>query len=108
MTTDYNLGPLSHRDDPHTSRTAADSMQVHAGVHRTAILTALAFYGAKTAHEIAAMIGLDSVQVTRRLSELHDDGKVQRRETGTADGKPIYHTRKSPSGRPACVWYVKP
>lgn len=100
--------PRARNSDPHTSTSAAKSMAKGARAHQDAILHALATSGAQTAHELAiALFPLDSVQITRRLSELNEDGKITRRQMAvTADGKPIYQTRLSPSGRPACVWHL--
>lgn len=101
-----SIVPRVHRLDPHTSHQAAASAVEIAGRHQVSILVCLKLYGAKTGHEIAEQLGLDYIQVAKRLTELHEAGKVDRRQTGMFQGKPIYHTRASPSGRPACVWYL--
>ncbi len=99
--------PLSHRNDPQTSLDAAVSMREVSTHHRVQILTALRLYGPMTSHQCAERCGFDHWSVAaRRLTELADPrvGKVEKIETGTFDGKPIYLTRKTPSGRQACVW----
>lgn len=102
------LAPLSHHADPHTSPQAARSMVQGAQHHRVAVMTALRLFGPATGHELAALLGLEYVQVAKRLTELAVDGRINRRETGTIGGKPAYQTRNSPTGRPACVWHINP
>ncbi len=96
--------------DVHTSHEAAGAITHLARKHRAGILAALAIYGPQTGHEIAARLGLTEeitwIPVSKRLPELREQGTIERRETGTHNGKPLYHTRLSPSGRQACVWYV--
>lgn len=84
------------KDDPKTSRIAAQTLNNMEANHHARILYALRKYGPLIAHEIADATGLDHVQVCRRLPELEDDDLVF--DTG--------ETRKSPSGRPARVWSV--
>jgi len=98
--------PLSRRDNPDTSRQAAIAVANSASEHREKICTCLAFYGAQTAHEIAAKINLQPHQVLKRMSELEREGLCSRIYEGTKDGKPIYRTRRVPtsSNRAACVW----
>lgn len=83
-----------------------------AGAHRESILTALRLFGPATGHELAARLGLEYVQVAKRLTELHDDGRITRHKIGTQpppwQETPLYQTRRSPSGRAACVWHLNP
>ena len=96
--------PLSHRNDPQTSLDAAVSMREVSGRHRIACVTALALYGPMTAHEVAAKCGFDHWSVAaRRLTELHEHGTIERIKT---DMPGVYQTRKTPSGRQACLWRV--
>jgi hypothetical protein len=96
--------PLSHRNDPESSHSAAVSMQIVASHHRIGCLTALALYGPMTAHEVAAKCGFDHWSVAaRRLTELHEQGTIERIKT---DMPGVYQTRKTPSGRQACVWRI--
>lgn len=95
----------SHRNDPHTSVQAAESAAGKAQHMRTATRTALRLYGPQTSHEIAARMGCHWSDVARRITELIVDGKVAREQTGTYEGRPIYRTRLTPSGKPACVYH---
>jgi hypothetical protein len=96
--------PLSHRADPATSHQAAVSMREVSGHHRIACVTALALYGPMTAHEVASRCGFDHWSVAaRRLTELHEQGTIERIKT---DMPGVYQTRKTPSGRQACLWRV--
>ena len=98
--------PLARSADPHTSAEAADSVVADGTVarHERLILEALERLGPSggTATEISAEIScdhraehLDSVQVTRRLSDLvFKRGKLRRHvKARRNDGKPIYSTR---------------
>ena len=96
--------PLSHRDDPATSHDAAQSVKEVSKQHRVMCLTALALYGPMTAHEVAARCKFDHWSVAaRRLTELHEQGTIERIHT---DVPGVYQTRKTPSGRQACLWRV--
>ena len=97
--------PLSHRNDPATSHDAAQSVKEVSKQHRVMCLTALALYGPQTGFEIADRVGLTYIQVAKRLTELYDKGKgpIERVHT---DMPGVYQTRKTPSGRQACVWRV--
>lgn len=87
----------SHRHDPETSRIAAASSHGLAAEHRLLILRALRDAGRDlAAFEIAERCGLTSVQVSRRLRELVDDGALI--VTGYA--------RETPAGRPAQTYEV--
>ena len=101
---EYDTLPLSHRNDPVTSHDAAQSVKEVSKQHRVMCLTALALYGSQTAHEVAARCGFDHWSVAaRRLTELHEQGTIERIHT---DVPGVYQTRKTPSGRSACVWRV--
>lgn len=74
----------ARRDDPETSHAAARNAARFAESHAGRILVTLQTHGARTAHEIAQLVGLTVVQVDRRLPDLkaagladvckHDDG----------------------------------
>jgi predicted ArsR family transcriptional regulator len=81
--------PKARATDPVTSHDAADEAQQIAAHHRAMVLQALKRHGAQTAAEIADVTPLDSVQATRRLSDLLSDGLV----TDTGQRRP------GPSGR---------
>lgn len=88
-------------ENPHTSHEAAATLSHLARKHRAGCLAALALYGPQTGHEIAKRLGLGYDQVSKRLPELMRAGTIERRKVGG-----LYRTRKTPSGRTACVWYV--
>jgi len=88
----------SRRHDPATSKDSAARAHGLASEHRHAILSTLRASlvrerGPLAPHEIASLCGLSSVQVSRRLKELADDGLIF--ECGVAD---------TPSGRSARTW----
>lgn len=99
-----SIVPRCRRKDVHTSHESAQAATKGAGRHATGILVCLLLEGPQTASELSGWINVDSVEVTRRLSDLYRMGKIKRIQTGTYDGKPIYKTRLTPSGRPSCVW----
>jgi predicted ArsR family transcriptional regulator len=101
-----SIVPPSRRTDPHTSKQAAESMVQGASRHRASILMALKLYKEMTIYEIASLIGLSHVQVARRTAELCKAGKIQRIVTGQVDGKDIFWTRNSPTGRACAVWQI--
>jgi len=90
---------LARKNDPQTSKEAAKQVQEFSANHKTRILDALNLLTEATAHEIAPHCGIDSVAVTRRLSELADDGLIYCPNQNGCD-----MTRKTPSGRYARVW----
>ena len=99
--------PLAHhRNDPHTSVTSADTARNRAMARRAQCILALRLGGPQTSHQIADSLGCHWSDVARRMNELLEAGTVTRKETGTHRGKPIYHTRQTPSGSTACVWYL--
>ena len=95
----------SHRSDPQTSLDAATANRT-ASSHATSVLLALRLYGAQTAAELATHLEFDRIEVQRRCSDLLKLGKIARRNVGTFDGKPIWHTRKGPTGALMCVYYL--
>jgi predicted Rossmann fold nucleotide-binding protein DprA/Smf involved in DNA uptake len=101
-----NARPLSRRNGPHTSDTTAESMQQGALQHRAKVLACLVVYGPQTFWQIAARTGLDGQQVNKRLPELQKQGTIDRITIGLQDGKPIFKTLNSPSGRPCAIWRV--
>jgi len=66
----------SRRSDPQTSKDAARHSRRLAHAHEAEILRVLAGGGHLTAHEIAERCGLASIQVSRRLGHMRDDGDV--------------------------------
>jgi hypothetical protein len=88
----------ARRNDPHTSRAAAERVSKFEGAHFKAILRALE-QGDGTIYEIASRTAaprLDHVQCARRLGELLAANIVERRGD----------TRPSPSGSPCAVWCI--
>jgi len=83
----------ARRRDPATSKVAARESHGLAAEHRLLILRALRDGGARdwTAHEIAAACALQSVQVSRRLAQMADEGDIRWTDA----------VRPTPSGRPA-------
>lgn len=77
--------------DAETSKAAARQAGSLVADHRRAILAIMSQGGAWSAHEIAERCGLTSVQVSRRLAAMRDDGIIRR----------VDQTRKTPSGRDA-------
>lgn len=74
---DLPLVALCRREDPPTSRSAAEAAQSFAGDHRERILAALeAGPAGKT--EIGRRCGLTEQQVARRMHELRRAGRVER------------------------------
>lgn len=98
------LEPRSHATDPHTSFAAAHAVADTATARRVQILTALKLHGPMTSHEIAAKLDLHWSDVARRCTELLESHQIMRTERGIYLGKPIYWTRRTPSGKAACVW----
>lgn len=86
----------SRRSDPQTSLVAAQQSHCLAAEHRLLILHAMRNGGPRdwTAHEVAAVCGLTSVQVCRRFAQMRDDGLIA--VTGGV--------RETPSRRPAQCW----
>lgn len=73
-----SIEPLSHRDDPQTSREAAELFKRSGklGLHHRIVLDGVRQCSGATHSEIAAMTLLDWLQVARRLPELERMGFV--------------------------------
>lgn len=81
-------------DDPVTSKAAARQSRGLASEHNRKILDALRGGAELTAGEIAERCGLSSLQVSRRMAELRDDGDIVATD----------NTRPTPTGRAARCW----
>ena len=97
MTTDFTR-EHAHTDDIDTSHIAASRAESMAERHREMVLDCLEDHGPLASEEIAVRIGLSSLQVMKRISDLRNDGVV----IDSGERKP---TR---AGRPAAVWKIKP
>lgn len=95
MNAELNPGARTH--DPATSHAAAEMARSMSARHREMILAALMQGGPGTIDEISTRIGLDSVQIARRLSEL------ERADAAEVTGR----TRPSIFGRPQREWRAK-
>jgi hypothetical protein len=74
--------PRSHRDDPETSRRAAENL-AKSGKHKTqrgATLEAVRRCPGATHAELGRFMGVDWLTPARRLSELEDAGLVRKGE----------------------------
>lgn len=80
--------------DPDTSIAAAERVQEFDGEHYRLIINALVVCGPMGKDGIAHVCDLTGVQVARRLSELHDGGKVE----------PTGRTCQSNTGRQEREW----
>ena len=102
--------PPSHRDDPQTSRDAAQRAKPRIGGHARAVLTLLNTFGPMTGEQIAGhalyvVTGIDEkplfsrdygtrlYQVRRRLSDLRRHGLVE---------------REAIAGKRSCEWHAVP
>ncbi len=86
---------LVRKDDPITSREAAESVETLRGRHWGIIRESLRGEpGGLTSQEIADGSTLEHWAVTRRMGELETAGKIIRTQ----------ETRKNRSGRKAIVW----
>ena len=92
------LHPRVRNTDPLTSWQAAGSAKDLAQRHAQIIVDCLTKNGALGKDGIAALTGLESMQVARRLHELERDGEISL--TG--------RTVKSKSGRNEREWHVSP
>ena len=108
-----SLMPASHRNDPASSKDAAQRVAGKAQAMRVACLDTLRAHGPDSSHGIAARLGCHWSDVARRMTELLAAGKVRRQEKTFAnfDGPEIlfrreYLTRPTPSGGKACVWFL--
>ena len=88
--------PSARRTDPATSHAAAESARELALRHHQAIIKALGIFGCMGKDQIARRLGLDPVQVARRLPELQRQGRV------TTTGRTV----TSNTGRSEREWSV--
>lgn len=92
---------IARRNDPETSKAAADRVGEFAAKHREQITDALRVApDGLTIHEIATATGLDHHAVGRRMGEMQQVGLV----FVAFDGNGEQVTRPTPSGRSARVW----
>lgn len=93
-----NFNPHHHarRENPPTSKAAAQSMKPTAGELCTTILDCLRWHGAQTFEHVAAKLALDESQVWKRLSDLKNQGLIE--PAGTAIGR---------TGRSQTLWRAK-
>jgi len=80
---DYQTSAPTHRDDPDTSRAAAKAYAKSGkwGKHFTMLLRAVEMMPDRTACEMAAeLVGLDRMQIIRRVAEAIDCGMIERGE----------------------------
>lgn len=94
---------LARKSDPIQSHEAAARAAVFAGSHRERIVAALKNHGPMTAHEIGARIGLEPVQVDRRMHEARRLGEAKAL-VQHIDGCMVEIKRATPSGGLAQVW----
>lgn len=90
-------GPRARQSDSWTSHAAAQRVAEFAGSHIDVILACLVRHGPQTIDEIAKRTPLNSVQISRRLSECDRRGLAE----------PTGLCRLSASGRPERVWRVR-
>lgn len=88
----------AHADDIDTSHIAAERAGGLAGRHRNLVQRALKDHGPQTAENISRRVGLDTLQVMKRISDLRDAGIV-------IDSGERGRTR---AGRPCAVWALAP
>jgi len=81
--------PRARPSDPPTSHAAAKRAAKTAGGHRDAIVEALAA-GPAGQTEIARRAGLTVAQVSKRLKELRDGGRIERTGRDVAAGECEY------------------
>jgi predicted ArsR family transcriptional regulator len=87
----------AHRDDPDTSHIAAERAVPLAERHRQMVLDCLEDQGQLSSEQIASLLGLSSLQVMKRISDLRNEGVV----IDSGERKPTM------SGRPAAIWKLK-
>ena len=88
------LPPVAHRDDPATSHEAAES--IDRGKDIDAVLRSVTRLPNATGSEHAKALGWEIYRVRRRLSDLHNQGKIERGNPRLAAGRT----------RAECVWRV--
>lgn len=102
-----DIRPKARSTDVGTSHAAAAAASEMAEDHRRSVYAAIQTYGPMTSYEIGEKVGLTNVQVTRRVSEMLQVGVLRRHIVATMpDGKELYKTRKTPTGRQACVIHL--
>lgn len=84
----------ARRDDPDTSKAAAARVPHFQDAHHAKILGSIMAQGPGTIYEIGDRVGLDHVQVARRMAELEE----------LEVAEPTGETRLSPTGRQCRVW----
>lgn len=86
----------ARRQDPETSKIAARRATKVCSEHLRRMLEAMMAGGSRdwTPHELSAACGLSPLQVSRRIHDAYEDGRIV--ESGNA--------RPTPSGRPARCW----
>lgn len=84
----------ARRDDPVTSHQAAARVVEFAHAHHAVIVGSLMSQGSGTIYEIGERVGLDHVQVARRMAELE----------ALQVARPTTETKTSPKGRACRVW----
>lgn len=94
---------LARKSDPAQSHDAAARASIFAGSHRERIVAALKKHGPMTAHEIGARIGLEPVQVDRRMHEARRLGQAKALVQHIG-GCMVEIKRATPSGGLAQVW----
>jgi hypothetical protein len=86
--------PRARRHDPATSHMAANEARTLASEHKAKVLRALKALGTAGKDQIARHTGLFGIQVSRRTSDLRDDGLIE------ATGELV----KSDAGRKETAW----
>ena len=84
----------THKGDPETSTAAAHAAQSLVDSHKSTIMDVLRRLGPQAVEEVAGHCALESLQVTRRMSDLKNDGRV--RDSG------LRH--RNANGRQAVRW----
>ena len=76
----YGGGPLTHRDDPETSREAAEHLKQSGrlGAQQEAVLATLRECDGSTHAELGRVMGCDWLVAARRLPELERAGLVRK------------------------------
>jgi len=88
----------AHTNDIDTSHAAAERAEVMAARHKEMVYAALNQQGPMSSQQIAAVTGLEYLQVVRRVSDLRNEDVVI--DSG--------ERRPTVSGRLAAVWKLKP
>lgn len=88
----------AHSDDINTSHAAAERAESMASRHKTMVSTVLAEFGPLSSEQISYLVGLNTLQVMKRISDL-------RKEHAVIDSGDRLPTQ---AGRQAAVWKLKP